>query len=1215
MSNFTTLHPRIADAILQIDNLTLLNAIADPQLGDSRFVISEDAVYVYTSGGWGIVAAGAPSIGGSITGGTAGSVLFVGDGSTFAQDNDNFFWDDTDNRLGLGTSTPAELLEVATTASSGVFFGGAGYYYTDLEGGVAFDGTSATSTGVSITQLDAANPNYALTITHQGTATALRVHQTLSGSAGSAVEVQGAADSTVDAIIATNDTSDRATLYLKNFNISGPVLRLEGSTSGIVEVKVPNSFTSYSLTLPTAQGSVDQVLRNNGSGVLSWTTVGASIVSNAPTGNLIATDVQGALNELQSDVDNRQLTSEKGNANGYASLDGGGKVPVGQLPATLMTYEGTWDASTNTPTLTNGTGDAGMVYIVNGAGTVNFGAGNITFAIGDWVIYNGTIWQKSDNADDVMSVNGFTGVVVLDYDDVNAVEKLGTVVDNRIVRTDGVTGDQLQQSGITISDADAVSGITQLDVDNVRIDGNTISSTTGDVIIDSGANAVSITTANVLLRGGADLAFYDNDNSNAIVVGVPTNVTANRTPQIPDDSGNFVLTSAAQALTAKDIDGGTASDTSRLTVPKDTKTNLDALTRKEATVVYASDEDKLYVDNGSSLVVVGDGTGTGEVNLITTGQSDNAGWLTTGSNAPALSRTQTSGDLPLGPAIPSALQLTSPTLAGNETSDYAYRAFTIPENLKNTKLKVQFYMRPGANFEPSEWTVSVYESTNRVVLSTDSSGLSYLPDGNISFLATFDTGSNTSYTLRLTRRFNPTNNAAVLNVANVIVGPGQIVNVPAKGVFESFTPAWNGTPPTFSFLEAKKRRDNDVLEILLNFTTSSVGSSTAGFTLPDSLTILGGQATAAGSGNFGTGSGRFTAVSPVDQQISMYKSSTTSLQFISGSFAAVTWNEFASGDSVGITLRIPIAEWAGAPNYAGSNDVEYASSTNGTWTDAAAATNTVYGPQGSPITGGLGGNRTKTVRFQTPTQTGEVPWVELLVNGTWIRATAQGAGYQTQISANFGVRVTPVSSSLTDYDVIFYQIARPTGATYGSISGGTDWNAVATAWRLVRGKAGAAVGFGAATQTSLGLVKAGQVPGTNTNDSAVAGNVGEYIESKNTSLTDATTSAQWKDAGSITLTPGDWDIDFYLTWTLNGATVTLVNGGIGTATGNNGAGIANGDNYASTLPPTSVCDTSLTVPTYRVSISTTTTYYGKARATYSAGTPRYYYRLSARRVR
>jgi hypothetical protein len=52
---------------------------------------------------------------------TAGSVVFAGSGGTYTQDNANLYWDDTNNRLGIGTSTPGFPLQVIT--STGVRFG------------------------------------------------------------------------------------------------------------------------------------------------------------------------------------------------------------------------------------------------------------------------------------------------------------------------------------------------------------------------------------------------------------------------------------------------------------------------------------------------------------------------------------------------------------------------------------------------------------------------------------------------------------------------------------------------------------------------------------------------------------------------------------------------------------------------------------------------------------------------------------------------------------------------------------------------------------------------------------------------------------------------------------------------------------------------------------------------------------------------------------
>ena len=86
-------------------------------------------------------------------------------------------------------------------------------------------------------------------------------------------------------------------------------------------------------------------------------------------------------------------------ANGIPQLDSSGKILVSQLPNSVMEYQGTWNANTNTPTLTNGGAfNQGDVYLCNVAGTTDFGAGPISFVVGDQVIYSGSIWQRASGA-------------------------------------------------------------------------------------------------------------------------------------------------------------------------------------------------------------------------------------------------------------------------------------------------------------------------------------------------------------------------------------------------------------------------------------------------------------------------------------------------------------------------------------------------------------------------------------------------------------------------------------------------------------------------------------------------------------------------------------------------------------------------------------------------------------------------------------------------
>jgi len=113
-----------------------------------------------------------------------------------------------------------------------------------------------------------------------------------------------------------------------------------------------------------------------------------------------------------------EVTTNKGVNNGYAPLDSGGKVPLANLPSTLLKYIGQWDASTNTPTLTRpDIAKAGYVYDVSVSGT-QFG---INWVAGDWLIYNALgIPEISKDSDSVVSVNGQTGAVTLGSSDVGA---------------------------------------------------------------------------------------------------------------------------------------------------------------------------------------------------------------------------------------------------------------------------------------------------------------------------------------------------------------------------------------------------------------------------------------------------------------------------------------------------------------------------------------------------------------------------------------------------------------------------------------------------------------------------------------------------------------------------------------------------------------------------------------------------------------------------
>lgn len=139
----------------------------------------------------------------------------------------------------------------------------------------------------------------------------------------------------------------------------------------------------------------DSVVSVNG---YSGTVVlAASDIGSSPTGDVVATNVQAAIAELASE---KQATSEKGQANGYAGLDGTGKVPAAQLPSYV-------DDVVEYANLVSfpGTGETGKIYVALDT--------NKTYR------WTGSVYVEISPSE-VNSVFGRVGIVVAQSGDYNA---------------------------------------------------------------------------------------------------------------------------------------------------------------------------------------------------------------------------------------------------------------------------------------------------------------------------------------------------------------------------------------------------------------------------------------------------------------------------------------------------------------------------------------------------------------------------------------------------------------------------------------------------------------------------------------------------------------------------------------------------------------------------------------------------------------------------
>jgi hypothetical protein len=175
-------------------------------------------------------------------------------------------------------------------------------------------------------------------------------------------------------------------------------------------------------------------------------------------------------------------TSEKAQPLGVATLDAGGKVPTSQIPLQGdLNYQGTWNASTNTPTLTSSTGTQGYYYVVDVAGSTNLN-GITDWQIGDWAIFNGSVWQKVDNTDAVTSVNGQVGTVVLTQTDIS-----GTVPTTRTITAGtGLTGGGDLSADRTIAIDSTVATLTGTQT----LTNKTLTSPKVNEILDANGNEV-----------------------------------------------------------------------------------------------------------------------------------------------------------------------------------------------------------------------------------------------------------------------------------------------------------------------------------------------------------------------------------------------------------------------------------------------------------------------------------------------------------------------------------------------------------------------------------------------------------------------------------------------------------------------------------------------------------------------------------------------------
>jgi hypothetical protein len=398
-------------------------------------VVQPDGITITIAGG--LLVASAASSAVNITGGTTGSIPYqTGAGTTgfISPANNSILVTNGSGTPSLSNTLPAvdgsaitnltaanvdpasgplpyQVLPLATSLQAGAVIAGTNISISSGTISVATAGAtfgSAGSLGV------AAGDGVTITVNSSGIMTASAASNVGGGAAGDLLYQSGA--NTTSFITSANGVLVG--------NGGTPAYTTTPTLTGTNFSGIPNSATTA-----TNANTASAIVARDVNGDFSAGTITANLTGTA-SGNQVLKPLAVAANFATWDGAGQTVDSGL-SLNTSTSLVGAANT---NIPSTLAikTYVdnavtgglniiGSWDASTNTPTLTAGIGVQGNAYICNVAGTQTLPSGSpVAYYVGDVLFYSaGGIWDVIPAGNTVVSVNGQQGVVSLGLANMN----------------------------------------------------------------------------------------------------------------------------------------------------------------------------------------------------------------------------------------------------------------------------------------------------------------------------------------------------------------------------------------------------------------------------------------------------------------------------------------------------------------------------------------------------------------------------------------------------------------------------------------------------------------------------------------------------------------------------------------------------------------------------------------------------------------------------
>lgn len=675
--------------------------------------------------------------------------------------------------------------------------------------------------------------------------------------------------------------------------------------------------------------------------------------------------------------------------------------------------------------------------------------------------------------------------------------------------------------------------------------------------------------------------------------------------------------------------------------------------------------------NGTWVVLssgsAGSGSGVGRVNYITNSdaESDATGWATYADAAGVAPVDGTGGS----PSITFTRNTTTPLKgtadfkfskgATNRQGDGASFAFTVPKGLQNGR-KNEFTMlidTTAANYVDGDVRLYIYDVTLGSLITPNSVAV---PKIKGPFTIEWDSNSSSSSYRAIIHQSSTNATAYDLFFDDVVVGPGSVVQ--GAVVNTEISDSGIVTPNSGKFGTVLNttyfwRRVGDCMEVRGQFTAGTIAGGAPYLTL-NGYTIdtnriyntvardgVGSHWVLDASGaNFGSDNRSGAMFVDPAQLTRIYFSSGVASNVFNAQVAG------GSGSAYAFKFTIPILEWkdSGTVNilkqdnltawttYALTIGATTTAPTKGTivydkarWRRLGDSMEIRYDYRQS--TGGSAGSGV----YLFPLPSGyTIDTTKITPSTDKMQATAVGSGNEMADGGTFH------TSTIRAYNTTNLA-ASDEGVSLSGTDNNAFWSSTDNGRLSLTGMTysfralvpilewantnSSLVGFANVQQGASGLVKsAGQLLGTNTNDSATAGYVGEIIESTNgTTATTYSTGNVNQAFGPITLTPGHWRVDMSVHATADTCTFSpnAPNASIGLSDNNadttanlgqNGCGIAFADSTSSTAARSG---SGHVFQFFNIAAGSTQVIYGKLRLGFATGSASFKYKLSAMRIR